>query len=129
MGVGGGGPGLASVGVEGREGELGVEDGGDGEAAVSQVSAMGGAGLGLVGDEMVRFLREDSSPCAGSVSLRGEDWVFFTGRSARLVCHCRFRMRGLDDTEFDNRFCIYIGRNAKETAINRGRVLEKHARM
>lgn len=59
MGVGGGGPGVASVGVEGGEGVLEEEDG---EAASSQVSATTFEALGLAEDEMVRFLREDSSP-------------------------------------------------------------------
>lgn len=59
MGVGGGGPGLASVGVEGAERlvEL-VEE--DGEAASSQVSASDALGFAEV--EMASFLREESSP-------------------------------------------------------------------
>ena len=57
IGVGGGGPGVASVGVEGCEG---VEE--IGEAASSQVSATALVGLSLADDEMVSFLREDSSP-------------------------------------------------------------------
>ena len=57
MGVGGGGPGVASMGVEGCEGLVEV-----GEAASSQVSATALAGLSLADDEMVSFLREDSSP-------------------------------------------------------------------
>ena len=59
MGVGGGGPGVASVGVEGGEGVL---EEGDGEAASSQLSATALEALGLAEDGMVRFLREDSSP-------------------------------------------------------------------
>lgn len=54
MGVGGGGPGVTSVGVEGGEGVVGLEEG-DGEAASSQVSATTLSVLGLAGDEMVRF--------------------------------------------------------------------------
>ena len=58
MGVGGGGPGVASVGVEG--GVDSEED--DGEAASSQSSAMALEFLDLAEDEMVRLLSEDSSP-------------------------------------------------------------------
>ena len=57
IGVGGGGPGVASVGVEGCEGVAEI-----GEAASSQVSATALVGLSLADDEMVSFLREDSSP-------------------------------------------------------------------
>ena len=57
IGVGGGGPGVASVGVEGCEGVVEI-----GEAASSQVSATALVGLSLADDEMVSFLREDSSP-------------------------------------------------------------------
>lgn len=61
MGVGGGGPGVASVGVEGGEGVVDPEED-DGEAASSQFSAMALEFLDLGEDEMVRFLSEDSSP-------------------------------------------------------------------
>lgn len=61
MGVGGGAPGMASVGVEGGEGVVDPEDD-DGEAASSQVSATAVKVLGFAEDEMLRFLREDSSP-------------------------------------------------------------------
>ena len=61
MGVGGGGPGVASVGEEGGEGLVELDEE-DGEAASSQVSATALEVLGSAGDEMTRFLREDSSP-------------------------------------------------------------------
>ena len=61
MGVGGGGPGLASVGVEGGE-RLVEFEGDDGEAASSQVSATASDVLGLTEVEMARCLKEESSP-------------------------------------------------------------------
>ena len=61
MGVGGGGPGLASVGVEGGE-RLEELEGDVGEAASSQVSATASDVLGLTEVEMARFLKEESSP-------------------------------------------------------------------
>lgn len=60
MGVGGGGPGVASVGVEGGDGVVDLEE--DGDAASSQVSATALEVLGLAGEEIASFLREDSSP-------------------------------------------------------------------
>lgn len=60
MGVGGGGPGVASVGVEGGEGVVDPDE--DGEAASSQLSAMALEVLDLAEDEMVSFLGGDSSP-------------------------------------------------------------------
>lgn len=61
MGVGGGGPGVASVGEEGGEGVMDPEEE-DGEAASSQVSATALEFFCLAADEMARSLREHSSP-------------------------------------------------------------------
>lgn len=58
--MGGGGPGVASVGVQGGEGLVHLED--DEEAASSQVSATVLEALVLPGEEMVRFAREVPSP-------------------------------------------------------------------
>lgn len=68
IGVGGGGPGVTSVGVEGGDGVVGLEED-DEEAASSQVSATTLEVLGLAGDEMARFLIEVSSPRRRSASL------------------------------------------------------------
>lgn len=61
MGVGGGGPGVASVREEAGEGVGGLEED-VGEAASSQLSATALDALDLAEEEIVRFLREDSSP-------------------------------------------------------------------
>lgn len=61
MGVGGGGPGVASVREEVGEGVGGLEED-VGEAASSQLSATALDALDLAEEEIVRFLREDSSP-------------------------------------------------------------------
>lgn len=92
MGVGGGGPGLASVGVEG--GERLVELEGDvGEAASSQVSATASDVLGVTEVEMARFLKDESSPWWLSASLGKNTLVLLTWRSTRCGCHCCFQGR------------------------------------
>ena len=67
-GVGGGGSGIAFVGVAGGEGvaDLGEEAG---EAASSHVSATALELLGLAEDGIARFWREVSSPVCWSATM------------------------------------------------------------
>ena len=101
MGVGGGGPGVPSVGVEGGERLVEVEEE-DGETASSQVSATASGVLELAEGEMVRLLREESSPWYLSASLDRNDCVLFTRRSTRSSCHCCFQGKKPKALAFSN---------------------------
>lgn len=95
MGVGGGGPGVASVGVEGGEGVVELEEV-DGEATSSQVSATALEVLGLAEDEMARFLREDSSP----------------GVLRDVVVIAISKAKETEGTAVFKQSCVYSGANA-----------------
>lgn len=126
MGVGGGGPGLASVGVEGVEGaERLVElEGDDGEAASSQVSATASDVLGLTEVEMARFLKESSSPWWLSVSPDRNKLVLLTWRSTRCGCHCCFHGRKAKALAFQTKSLI-LGNQCKEAAHRKQRMINQ----
>lgn len=115
MGVGGGGPGLASVGVEGAERLVELVE--DGEAASSQLSASDGLGFAEV--EMASFLREESSPWWLSASLNGFHCESFTRRSTRCGRHCGFQGKKSKPLAFSKIKMLILGNQCKEAVVHR----------